>query len=942
LEGYGSTGQHGDAGVRALLTSRFFATSGGADWDVRNHRVDALLSWQSAIRRGGLLGHGTMLRVDFLPTRDRMTRVGLFLPTFQPLAGRTRPHETAARIPYVTKDERRAQTASENGERERRAQAASANGSRVGAVIPSEILAVIPSDSEGSAVQRLSRELISTSTVIAAYSDLYTDDAVRASRPMPYLTAMQRSADALVQLFAAASLDSVQARAAALRARTAVLSRMLIPVDSVFGRVKRVDVERLADGASMEFDRWVADSSGFPAAAQPAARSAFQAWLDAVTVPVQSIVARTRDTRLIWLPLDLALTLDAFDDQMEVDSLIGRVVGRPFTDRNSLTYMRSTDLPLEIARSIFAARNYHVLWTHEFMGRAWESRAIDEVGYEMVADAYLPAITAAVKRYDSTGVFPMYMILHDQFYYEVSDGRLWLTILEDPLHASMHLKGDDGTREQHLLERQAALRAAVAGSQRLQREARASGDAEGWLRKTVRVHVNVGNQADFSFRSSHIIPGIPFAPDNLMRDHRKLVLYDFNEAYPDRGALFVMGIGIGEAYASTSWEDRGFRLSGPATLEARAALRRALMRNGYSADDIPAPLRAVASQRAEEKSADAGEYVGRALQVHNEVGFGDKKSSVVRAMLYNLAQPTSVIVVPDQLWMSETWAGMLAGAAARGARVHIIAPAQANAPIPDAPAMARAHDVLSRLLVLRDTLAPQIHASGGDLRVGLFAAHAAADDAPGRLREVREGLTRYPWIRQVIPFDDKTLAVLDRVERETSGDGRDATSIARDVKAHPPQPHRKTQIVASPGAIAALLRQPGWDAMLADAMRVQSRQTARFADQIGEGAPAVDTAATRRADEMMKGFEASIPEAERKRVSFYFAEGSHNMDQRGLMSDGEAMLIVSGPQGMVGLVDLFYMMARTTWVERQPELDRLLPPKSGLVHRFARRIKATL
>ena len=46
-------------------------------------------------------------------------------------------------------------------------------------------------------------------------------------------------------------------------------------------------------------------------------------------------------------------------------------------------------------------------------------------------------------------------------------------------------------------------------------------------------------------------------------------------------------------------------------------------------------------------------------------------------------------------------------------------------------------------------------------------------------------------------------------------------------------------------------------------------------------------------------FEASIPAAERKRVSFYFAEGSHNMDDRGLMSDGEAMLIVSGPQAAV-------------------------------------------
>ena len=76
-------------------------------------------------------------------------------------------------------------------------------------------------------------------------------------------------------------------------------------------------------------------------------------------------------------------------------------------------------------------------------------------------------------------------------------------------------------------------------------------------------------------------------------------------------------------------------------------------------------------------------------------------------------------------------------------------------------------------------------------------------------------------------------------------------------------------------------------------------------------------------------------------MSFYFAEGSHNMDQRGLMSDGEAMLIVSGPQA-AGLVDLFYMMARTTWIEREPELNRLLPHRSALIHWFAHRVRATL
>ena len=65
-----------------------------------------------------------------------------------------------------------------------------------------------------------------------------------------------------------------------------------------------------------------------------------------------------------------------------------------------------TDLPLEIARSIYAARDYHVLWTHDFTGRR-ESGAIDNVGYSMVADAYLPALTAAVKRYDNAGVLPV-------------------------------------------------------------------------------------------------------------------------------------------------------------------------------------------------------------------------------------------------------------------------------------------------------------------------------------------------------------------------------------------------------------------------------------------------------------------------------------------------------------------------------------------------------
>src|SRR6185503_4815352 len=108
VEGYGSVGPLGDAGVRALVTSRILATSVGADWDVRNGHVDMILSWQSAIRRGGVLGYGSMLRVDWLPKRDHILRVGVSIPLFQPLAGRTRQRQTSVTVPVITQSPRQA------------------------------------------------------------------------------------------------------------------------------------------------------------------------------------------------------------------------------------------------------------------------------------------------------------------------------------------------------------------------------------------------------------------------------------------------------------------------------------------------------------------------------------------------------------------------------------------------------------------------------------------------------------------------------------------------------------------------------------------------------------------------------------------------------------------------------------------------------------------
>ena len=426
VEGYGSVGAIGDAGLRAMATSRMLATSVGADWDVRHGRVNTIVSWQSGIRRGGILGHGSMVRVDWIPARAQTVRIGFTAPTFEPLAGRTRPAVT---------------TVSLRDPPQPRAPAVA---------------------SRDAVTQRLARDIESASTAIAAYSNLYTNSAIQAARASSYCAAMARSRTALEEMFGTV-LDGTQRVIAARRARGAVLDRIIIPVDSVFGRPKRVDVDRLAGGATADFERWLSDSSGIAPDKRPLAVSAFAAWLGAVTAPMRAIVEGTHDSRLVWLPMDLALTFDQYDAQVQVDSLIGRVVGHTFTDGNALTYMRSSDLILEVARSILEARRYHVLWTHEFMGREWSTRAIDNVGYTVVADAYLPALTAAVRRYDSTGVMPLYMILHDQYFYETSDGRLWLTILQDPLNASMHLKGGGRRRRARAASGRAAERTARGG-----------------------------------------------------------------------------------------------------------------------------------------------------------------------------------------------------------------------------------------------------------------------------------------------------------------------------------------------------------------------------------------------------------------------------------------------------------------------------------------------
>jgi phosphatidylserine/phosphatidylglycerophosphate/cardiolipin synthase-like enzyme len=98
----------------------------------------------------------------------------------------------------------------------------------------------------------------------------------------------------------------------------------------------------------------------------------------------------------------------------------------------------------------------------------------------------------------------------------------------------------------------------------------------------------------------------------------------------------------------------------------------------------------------------------------------------------------------------------------------------------------------------------------------------------------------------------------------------------------------------------------------------------------------VTTAGAAAIQTLLKAYLANRPPADSARMSFYFTVGTMNQDPRGMLLDGEALFVLSGMSGAVGLFDLFSLMTRSTWIETEAELDKLIPPYSKWQRRLGR------
>jgi hypothetical protein len=903
-------GPHGaEGGLRLLATGPLLRLHAGLDYDARRGAVDWLVGTDFNIRRAGLIGHGSRLRLGWLPGRGQTLQVGVAVPIGQH-AGQTRPRSDKTPLGAAAPPSLRPLPAAEPARRAFRA-AADAVG-RLAMPLRTRL--------HGDATKAVAAD-------VAAVVALGPADQV--------LDRMIAQWPALFRATASAYGQEPEPMAAiAHRARRIVLEEIVLPFDGLLGQ-RRTSGSLYAFAPAAE-RRFALDlvRHGLTAPQRAAALHAFHAAVAELDGVRHDIWRLWHDDRRVFLPPHVALAADEADSQGELDQLLELTTGDRFTEGNRVDYVVNEAFQFELARTVAATTRHHVLWIHDVQGEA-DRGHVDRVSALQV-QSYLEALARHVARYDETGRLPEYHIILDQYYYEKNNGRRWMTLLEQPLtHPIEHPPGSADT-ERGLLDAQSALQRAVAGSRRLQAGRARFGQA--WLHQLVKVHVNITHPSDFSYWGHGLLPLVGM-PDNLMRDHRKIVFYDLSEDDPTEGEALFSGMGLGEHYAGATWEDRALIVKGPATLALKAAARRVLERQGVTGARLPEALRprpigpdyAAKAEAFRDSLMSSIIPSARVLQSHNDVGYGAKPATAAKALLLSVMPPGSVLMSPDSLWESDLWGSLLVGSALRGCRVLVVAPSAANAPGTSWLVTARMHMLMSRLLALSKGLAARIDAAGGLFKVGFFNERAAVGDVGARLEEARANFKAAgPWFKQLLPLSDQALDMLITQAREL------ATT-------HPPE-----YLVDRPGARPKLhmkglfaVSRSAWDGVFAlpemvDVLRLYMTERVRQVSGRERNVRELPEAVWRAGRAVIRARSEILTPEEVASFVQYLQVGSSNMNDRSMLLDGEVALTVAGLGAQSGVVDFALVCGLSTWVERQEEIDALLPSPSAFQRLIAR------
>jgi hypothetical protein len=900
LEAAGGTlGETGLASGGVYIGLPWFAA--GAEWSVGvSHRSSAeargnvtpALSLRFPIHRGGLFGHGDLLRLDYHLARGEWLAGITFHPPWD--GGRPwRPARTGVDLPRA----------------------------------PASLYAVRGDDSLGSDVERQleiaahSIEWMDRLLTPAFRPDHLQEDAAgyRDHIRMPGHTYLEEDAAYHRALDAAYSLalgDSLAGRRAAALAESVIFREVVVPFDRLLGQEKSV-----------------ADAGGYG----PRALQVFREQLGSTLQPMGSVDSARVDARssailrrligavrsasiasgrrwmnqfllwsnrgsLAWIPLNCGLRPEQYDTQAEWDSVLSTVTGEPYTCANRVEYLMMEQFHPELKRMIRETRDYQVTIVHDFRGRTAAGMA-DLYGWDLVADGYLKAFTEAVRELDGgkRARLPQFFLFLDQNYYESNKSRALVKYIEN-LYDSRAPRLKPRECQDQVNAEHDSLLAAIRRSPRLK------GATERQLRECFRVHVNITNVFDPSY-----------VLDLTRRDHRKIAFCDVTEEDPASGKGLVTGQGVGEHYNGSGWEDRSLLLRGPSLVQLKSEARNLLLHQGFSEARIPECLRAqpLPADYAERCAKIQSDSMSAAVNVLvNETGYGPKEATVLKAALYNLAPPGSRLLCYDSLWLSEFWAGMFVSASLRGANLLPVGPVPPNAPSASATTLKFLRSTLRTMVQAREYFGDDLRRSGGELRVGLYAHACQTNDMRSRATATLHGIAEYRFLRELFPIDSSVVEYL-RMYRDR---WKEISPFVQ-VRMRPrPFLHMKSQLFGTKESFG-VLGLPEMTHTLDEYLKIRLDQVR------GMNGRGIGVELYRDQIEAFEEKLKALPEAQRNHRIFTLTTGSHNQNPRSMLLDGEDLVAVSGNDCLVALIDFMFVLYATEWPTTEAEFDRLFPPQ---------------